>query len=395
MTIHAKPYAVKKAVLHLAGEAILTKNDQASPLEAIARKFGDHVATTMEKLGATNGEIEGIKAQLMELEQKMVRPRGSDEGAREPSIGERFIQENDLKSFAESQRRGSFSVNLKTTVTSGATSGGSLGRATRDATLMMQQRRLRVRDLIPQIPVTDGSVEYPAQTSRPSAAASVAEGALKPESALTFQLKTVPIRTIAHWIPASRQILSDVPQLQGIIDSELLYGLALVEENQLLFGGGTGEDLLGMTLQATAFSAPYSIASATSIDMLAQAIAQLAITNFEVDGAIVNTADWWRMKTTKDAGGNYIIGNPQGTTGDNLWGIPVVPTTAMTIDKFLVGNFQQAATIYDRWVARVEVSTEDADNFRRNLVTVLAEERIGLAVKKPAGLVFGDFGLVA
>jgi HK97 family phage major capsid protein len=67
----------------------------------------------------------------------------------------------------------------------------------------------------------------------------------------------------------------------------------------------------------------------------------------------------------------------------------------MTIDKFLVGNFQAAATLYDRWAPRVEVSTEHADFFVRNLVAVLAEERIGTAVKQAKALTYGDFGLVA
>lgn len=55
----------------------------------------------------------------------------------------------------------------------------------------------------------------------------------------------------------------------------------------------------------------------------------------------------------------------------------------LKIDKFLVGNFQRAATLYDRWTPRVEVSTEHADFFTRNLVAILAEERIALASRTP------------
>ena len=69
-----------------------------------------------------------------------------------------------------------------------------------------------------------------------------------------------------------------------------------------------------------------------------------------------------------------------------LFGLPVVLTTAMLVDKFLVGNFRAAATIYDRWTARVEVATEHADFFVRNLVAILAEERLALgdqAARRP------------
>ena len=395
MKLLNQPYAVKKAVEHIMDQSVRTKDDNASPLEAIARKFGDHVTTTLEKLGATNAEIGGIKEQIAEMEQKMARRGGAGDVPRQKSLGEQFTEDAGLKSFAESGSRGRYGLNIKTTITTGVGSGSALGRPTRDTTVTMQQNRLRIRDLIPQINITDGSVEYPSQTTRPGAAAMVAEGDLKPESALAFELKTTPARVIAHWIPASRQVLEDMPQLQGIVDTELLYGLALKEESQLLNGDGTGQNLFGLIPQATAFAAPYQITLPTSIDLLAQAIAQLAIASYEVDGLVVNTADWWRMKTTKDANGNYIIGNPAGQTGDNLWGIPAVPTTAMALDKFLVGNFQQAATIYDRWQARVEVSTEHSDFFIRNMIAILCEERLALAVKKAGGLVYGDFGLVA
>ncbi|MDX0773563.1 hypothetical protein GOD44_03700 [Sinorhizobium medicae] len=44
---------------------------------------------------------------------------------------------------------------------------------------------------------------------------------------------------------------------------------------------------------------------------------------------------------------------------------------------------------------RVDVSTEHSDFFVRNLVAILAEARIGLAVKQPLALTYGDFGNVA
>ena len=98
------------------------------------------------------------------------------------------------------------------------------------------------------------------------------------------------------------------------------------------------------------------------------------------------------MKNTQ---GDYLLGAPGANVEPRLFGLPVVLTTAMLVDKFLVGNFRAAATIYDRWTARVEVATEHADFFVRNLVAILAEERLALAIKRPAALVYGDFGNVA
>ena len=67
----------------------------------------------------------------------------------------------------------------------------------------------------------------------------------------------------------------------------------------------------------------------------------------------------------------------------------------MTVDKFLIGAFDLAAQIFDRQDATVEVSTEDADNFQKNKVTIRAEERLALAVYRPEALVYGDLGRVA
>jgi len=63
----------------------------------------------------------------------------------------------------------------------------------------------------------------------------------------------------------------------------------------------------------------------------------------------------------------------------------------MTVDKFLTGAFKMGAQIFDREDANVEVSTEDSDNFRKNLVTIRAEERLGLAVYRPEAFIKGDF----
>jgi HK97 family phage major capsid protein len=208
-------------------------------------------------------------------------------------------------------------------------------------------------------------------------------------------MQTVTPKVIAHWVPASRQILDDAPQLRGIIDTELLYGLGLKEEAQLLGGDGQGENLSGLITNATPYVAPFDPAGTeTMLDTIALAILQNALAEEPADGIVIHPSDWMRMRLLKDGDGNYILGAPGANVPSVLFGLPVVPTQAMTVDKFLVGNFQRAATLYDRWTPRVEVSTEHADFFTRNLVAILAEERIALAVKNAAALTYGDFGNV-
>jgi len=73
----------------------------------------------------------------------------------------------------------------------------------------------------------------------------------------------------------------------------------------------------------------------------------------------------------------------------------VVETQAIPVDKFLTGAFKLGAQVFDRWLARVEVATENEDDFVKNMVTILAEERVALAVYRPEAFIYGDFGNMA
>lgn len=110
---------------------------------------------------------------------------------------------------------------------------------------------------------------------------------------------------------------------------------------------------------------------------------------------VLNEIDWALIETAKDSENRYIFANPLQLAGPVLWGRPVVPTTEIDEDKFLVGAFRAAATIYDRMDTEVLISSEDRDNFVKNMLTVRAEKRLALAIKRAAALIYGDFGRVA
>ncbi|WP_240386491.1 phage major capsid protein [Asaia bogorensis] len=68
---------------------------------------------------------------------------------------------------------------------------------------------------------------------------------------------------------------------------------------------------------------------------------------------------------------------------------------SMKAGNFLTGAFAYAAQIFDREDATVTISTEDRDNFVKNMVTILAEERMALAVYRPQALIKGTFATSA
>lgn len=259
-------------------------------------------------------------------------------------------------------------------------------------------RRLRIRQLIPTGRTTSNLVQYVRENvftnnAGPQAGGSptvAGENQLKNESDISFTLQNAAVVTIAHFILVSRQVLDDAPMLESYINGRLLYGLALEEEDEILNGDGTVGTLDGLMHQATAYN---RATSGTKMDWLRRAITQLQLSEYDAEFIVLNPADWEDIELTKDEEGRYIIANPQSLLGPQLWGLPVVPTNSMTANQFLVANGTMAAQIWDRQSAAVELSREDSDNFRRNMVTLLAEERLAMTVYRPTALIKGTFSV--
>ena len=379
-------------------------------LQDLEKALADRDAETIKKLAAMQlkaddlakqiGAVAGLREQMATLEQRLLEggAGGDWTGNSGKSLGEQFTESAAYKALAEmpeQNRKNQIAAHIvKATITSlttdAAGSAGAGAGTSRQPLDMLPQRRLTVRDLLPQINITDASVEVPVQKGRTNSAAPVAEGSAKPQSDLQLELKSFPTRVIAHHMKASRQIIDDVPQLRGMIDSELIYGLKLVEEQQLLLGDNTDQNLNGMIPQATAYSAPVAISDLNIIDVIGLAMLQAALADYSADGIIMHPSDWLQIRLLKDADGNYLYGPPGVPIEPRLFGVPVVPTPAITAKKFLVGEYQRAATIFDRWEARVELGFVN-DDFTKNLVTLLGEERLAFAVRRPGALFYGDF----
>lgn len=391
----------QKSAVQLAEEIKAAHQKSLDDVKAIAEealgkaKSGEELTSSIkEKADEALTKMNGLTEQMAQIEQRMSRG-GEGMEEQEKSIGERFVEDEGVKSWASSSpTKGKADLRLKATITSATTNAaGSAGAGVQVTRLPgivdIPQRRMTVRDLLTQGRMDGNSLEYVRETGFNNNAAPVAEGAAKPDSDLQFDLVQTSARVIAHWMKASRQILDDFSQLRSIIDQRLIYGLAYVEENQLLNGDNTGQNLHGILPQATAFDPEFSPAQATSIDTMRLAMLQAALAEYPASGHVLNPIDWAAIELTKDGEGRYIIGNPQGTISPTLWGLPVVATQSMAAGTFLTGAFQLGAQIFDRWDARVEMGYVN-DDFTRNLVTVLAEQRLALAVYRPEAFITGS-----
>ena len=354
-------------------------------ISAGAKQSADEALTKMNELAA----------QVQELEQKAAR-RGEDKPQEIKSLGQQFVDDK-FEGIKSAGGRGRFSMEVKATIngatTNAAGSAGALVESTRLAGIIAPpNQKLTIRDLLLQGQMDGNALQYVRETGFTNNAATVAELAKKPESDIKFGMVDTSAKVIAHYMKASRQILDDASQLRSYIDGRLRYGLKLVEERQLLNGDGTGQNLHGIIPQAKAYAAPAGAATtlSTGLDTFRFAMLQAVLAEYPASGFVLNPVDWANIETLKDTSGQYLIGNPQGTATPTVWGLPVVQTQAIAQGKFLTGAFNLGAQIFDRWQSRVEIATENEDDFVKNLVTILCEERLALAVYRPESFIYGN-----
>lgn len=356
------------------------------------------------------------------------RQGGAPRGAQFKSLGEMFVASNEFKSREGYRMREDFAVagdlgswflpdgsgaerkDIYTAV-GGQQTRYTFGRTEELPMMPRLQQTQRVRDLFPVANTTANLIQYVrvlgfaggVNAARPVPERETVNGTqvfgLKPHTSLDFQPAEAPIRTIAHYEVAHRNILDDEPQLRSVIDTELMYGLRLAEDDQLLNGDGTGENILGLLrtpgiqrYPGSPIPTPSPVeATDTYLDAVRRAATRVYLSNYEPTGIIVHPFDWERMELTKDANGQYLasVNVAVGAT-KRLWQLPVTATPAMAEGVALVGAFGLGAKVYDRQQGNIRVSDQHADYFIRNAVVVLAEERVGLVVPRPESMVMID-----
>ncbi|EOV6093009.1 phage major capsid protein [Klebsiella aerogenes] len=334
-----------------------------------------------------------LKAAVGDLEQHIAQMPLANAKKVVESVGQQVISAEALKTFASSIDGGKrVSIPVKAATISTDIPDGVVEPQRLPGIDTAPKQRLFIRDLIAPGRTSSPAIFWVQQTGFTNNAAVVPENTQKPYSDIQFATKITPVTTVAHLFKASKQILDDFAQLQSTIDAEMRYGLKFVEEQEILFGDGTGAHLDGIVPQASAFNPAFQVEQQNGIDDLRLAMLQAQLARFPASGHVLHFIDWAKIELTKDSLGRYILANPAALTGPTLWGLPVVATeAAQFLGKFLTGAFNAGAQIFDREETNVVISTENADDFEKNMITIRCEERLALAVKRPEAFVFGSF----
>ena len=261
-----------------------------------------------------------------------------------------------------------------------------------DTLIYTPQRRPVVSDLIPQEDVTVPGTRYMEETLFTNNAGTVAEGALKPESALQLTERLVAMTKIATTLPVTEEQLMDAPQIRAYIDNRLGLQVKLTEETQLLQGNGTSPNMTGFLNKTGILTQPKG-AYDDFAAILAGIVQVESTTGFaNVTGGVVNPNDWFAIRTKQDSTGRYILGDP-GSMGEySLWGKTLVPTIAEPVGTILIGDFATYSQILRREGLNFRVGLVN-NQLVLNQMTIVAEERLMLLIYRAAAfcLITGTF----
>lgn len=320
------------------------------------------------------------------------------------SLGEHFVKHagsrmKEIKGISgASAAAPEFKAATDTQVTTG--SGLTTVLTDVDRTIIQGNRiRLTIADLLGQGTISGNAISYFVEGALEGAFTTVAETGAKPQlHAVDPTTVTDALKKIAGFVKFSDEMIEDLDFLVSEINLRLLYELARTEEVQLLTGNGTGSNILGL-LNRSGIQTEVRGSTAAGDNMqdtLFRAMTKVQTgSGLDADGIVINPLDYQTLRLSRDANGQYFGGGfftgPYGVGGvmeyPPIWGLRTVVTPAIAQGTALVGSFGQAGTVYRKGGVRVESTNSHASDFTSNLVTVRAEERVALAVRRPAGLV--------
>lgn len=366
--------------------------EKKSALTALKERIENNDAEAIAEGEILQAEIETKTAELEQAEKKAsllntIGKKESEESTMEikaKNLGENFIES--LKNTENIGKRFTVSAPAFKAATDIMTSpAAAVDYATTfDRNVVTAPRTpLVIRDLFGAETISGSTLVYLVEGAIEGAPALTAEGAKKPQVHFADPTpKTVSLDKIACHIKESDEYISDYPFLASAINGRLLYELGLVEQNKLV------TDLLATSGIQTDSSTWTGSSTATDIaDLILQAASDVQDqSGFAADAIVMNPATWYTLRVAKDGEQRYYGGGFFGAQNvPNLWGIPVCVTTAVTASQIIVGAFKTCGSVVNKGGVSVEATNTNEDDFVKNLMTIRAEERLALAVRRPAG----------
>ena len=369
--------------------------------------------TSLDKIEA---DIKGY-AETVSLHEQAARLVGGADAAddaksfedepRTKSFAQQVVESDGYKSMVSGQSKGTtVDVKAATTIDEGvipAFSGGAgLGGQLVAPQLLpgivdLRFQPLTVADLVAQGTTSSSSVSYVIESAFQDLTATVLEKGTKPQLDLTLARRQDNVTKIANVAKVTDEMFQDASQFTSYLQNRMAFGVRRVEEAQLLNGNGTPPQLQGILNRsglATTVVTTAGLTALKAMEGIYNQITALRATSFvEPDAIVIHPTDWQTIRLGKDSQNQYYAGgpftgaygNPGPSNVNQLWGLKAVVTTAIAQGSVLVGGFQECGQVFRRQGVTLEMTNSNVDDFVNNLITLRAEERLALAVYRPAG----------
>lgn len=363
-------------------------------LEALTTKVKEGDAEAIKAAKTLTEEIKELQEKIKTAEEaeRLLAQIGADgEKEEAPEIRANSLGANFVAHLKEKELGTHFNVSVPEFVKSyndvqktPTTSGVSAFATTYDRNVVTGARTpLVIRDLFAAETISGSTLVYLVEGAIEGAPAATNEGSKKPQVHFADPTpKTVSLAKIAAFIKESDEYKDDYAFLESAVNGRLLYHLGLVEQNKLVY------DLLntsGIQSDTTSLTAASTAAQIADV-ILKEAMDVQEQSGFPADAIVINPTDWYKLRIGKD-GENRYYGNGYFSEQSipNLWGIPVCVTTATSAGTIIVGAFKTCGSVVQKGGVGLDMTNSDQDDFVKNLMTIRAEERLALAVRRPAG----------
>lgn len=244
------------------------------------------------------------------------------------------------------------------------------------------QRPTPLLAIVPQIQTSErNAIKYMLETTFDNQSAAAAETTALGQSNLNWTEQSSTIQTIGTFIAIDEQQMEDVPAVIGMINNRGTLMMDQTIETELISGSGTSPHLKGYT------NAVGLLTQAKGSDDIYTAVAnginKVRWTGYvEPDYIVMNSTDVQKIRTGKNAIGNFIWGAPnQNSMVDNIWGLPIVTTNGITAGTALVGAFRAYSARYMARGLTIEVGRIN-DNFITLQYAIRFTERETLVVHR-------------
>lgn len=365
-----------------------------SELLGLKTKIESGDAEAIKRAGELTTEIENLKEQIKTAEKaaqllaQIGNGESEQEGAkdtRSKSLGEHFVKAAKKANASKGQH---FSVHTSAfkaaTDTQTSPTGISQFATNLDYNVVTAPRTaLVIRDLFGSETISGSALTYLVEGAMEGTPAVTAEGAKKAQVHFANPTPvTVSLKKITEFIKESDEYINDYPFLASAINGRLLYALGLKEQNELV------SDLIGTSgIQTDSTSWTGTTKADELADIIFSALMDVQEqSGYAADAIVLNPATWQLIRLGKDSNNQYYGGGYFADgQGKQLWGVPVVVTTAVTASQIIAGAFKTCGSVVSKGGVSVEATNSNEDDFLYNLMTIRAEERLALAVRRPAG----------